>query len=263
MYCVPECLSEGLVDLPESGMGYQLVRVESNGDARRFVILNAEWAIAAGTDWQLVEDADIRFLGNHDHTRGPRVRVYRLVDRMNAPAAIREAEPFPYTLGELKVERHGSFPAISGDDVFYRYSAFANDRRLRSEAGVIPAGTYLTSHRDTQFAESGLGAVRTAQSGASDLPFRDRRAHGDSAHVRHGLAQFRPVWWRRGVADGRGNRCCRRLRPGNPALVVTTHDCPPAATLDPTALRAARVGYGLSKRGRLSTRWFGVDRHRL
>ena len=159
MYCVPECLSEGLVDLPESGMGYQLVRVESKADARRFVVLNAEWAIAAGTDWQLVEDADIRLLGNHDHTRGPRVRVHRPVDRMNAPAAIREAETFPYTLGELKVERHGSFPAISGDDVFYRYSAFANDRRLRSEAGVIPAGTYLTSHRDTQFAESGLGAV--------------------------------------------------------------------------------------------------------
>lgn len=63
MYCVPECLSEGLVDLPESAMGYQLVRVESKGDARPFVILNAEWAIAAGTDWQLVEDADIRFLG--------------------------------------------------------------------------------------------------------------------------------------------------------------------------------------------------------
>lgn len=125
MYCVPERLSEGLVDLPESGMGYQLVRVESKGDARRFVILNAEWAIAAGTDWQLVEDADIRFLGNHDHIRGPGVRVYRPVDRMNAPAAIREAEPFPYTLGELKVELHGSFPAISGDDVFYRQCSCA------------------------------------------------------------------------------------------------------------------------------------------
>ena len=57
------------------------------------------------------------------------------------------------------MESHGSFPAVSGDGVLYRYSAFANDRRLRRGAGVIPAGTYLTSHRDTHFAESGLGAV--------------------------------------------------------------------------------------------------------
>ena len=30
---------------------------------------------------------------------------------------------------------------------------------LRSKAGIIPAGTYLTSQKDTRFAESGLGAV--------------------------------------------------------------------------------------------------------
>ena len=39
MYCVPDRLSEGLVQLPESGMGYQLVRVLSKGDGVRFVIL--------------------------------------------------------------------------------------------------------------------------------------------------------------------------------------------------------------------------------
>ena len=31
MYGVPERLSEGLLELPESGMGYQLVRVRSRG----------------------------------------------------------------------------------------------------------------------------------------------------------------------------------------------------------------------------------------
>lgn len=159
MYRVPERVSEGLIELPESGMGYQLVRVASKTDGRRFVILNAEWAIVAGTDWRPVEDADTWPFGDYDHSRGARVRIHGPVDGMNAPFAIGEAAPFPYELGELKVESHGSFPAVSGDQVFYRYSAFANDRRLRSEAGVIPAGTYLTSHRDTHFAESGLGAV--------------------------------------------------------------------------------------------------------
>lgn len=139
MYCGPECLSEGLVDLPESGMGYQLVRVESNGDARRFVILNAEWAIAGGTDWQLVEDADIRFLGNHDHTRGPRVRVFRPVDRMNAPAAIREAEPFPYTLGEPKV---GSVMAVS---LRYRVTMCSID--TRPSRTIAASGVKLESYR--------------------------------------------------------------------------------------------------------------------
>ena len=158
MYGVPERLSEGLLERPESGMGYQLVRVRSKGDARRFVILNAEWAIAVGTHWRPVREADI-WPFEKAYTRRPWERIFRLMDRRNEPVGTPEAEPFPYTLEELNVESHGSYSAVSGDEVFYRYSAFANDRRLRSEGGVIPAGTYLTSQKDTRFAESGLGAV--------------------------------------------------------------------------------------------------------
>ena len=156
MYGVPERLSEGLLELPESGMGYQLVR--SKGDARRFVILNAECAIAVGADWRPVAEADT-WPFEPAYTRGPWGRIDRLADRRNEPVGIPEAEPFPYTLEELNVESRGSFSAVSGDEVFYRYSAFANDRRLRSKGGIIPAGTYLTSQKDTRFAESRLGAV--------------------------------------------------------------------------------------------------------
>ena len=89
MHCVPDRLSAGLVQLPESGMGYQLVRVLSKGGGLRFVILNAEWAIAAGANWRPVEDGDMWPLAYNDHTRRPRARVDGPVDRMDAPVAIR------------------------------------------------------------------------------------------------------------------------------------------------------------------------------
>lgn len=163
MYRIDENLSARLGAVGESGMGYQLVRLEpqrqkSTEELPHFVVLNAEWAIATGPDWWPIDESDEWPF--EDYVRHGRwMPVIGSDLSSNKRARTREAEPFPYTFDELKVQTHGSYPAVSGDDVFYRYSAFANDRRLSDEDGVIPSGTYLTSYGDTRFAQSGLGAV--------------------------------------------------------------------------------------------------------
>ena len=163
MYRVAEALSERLSAIAESGMGYQLVRVVqkegSRGDEGHFAILNAEYAIATRPDWRPIHDSDVWPFGDLVWRRRWDPIVATSFPFSDTRGRIREAEPFPYAFDELKVETRGSFRAVSRGEAFYRYSAFPNDRRLRSEDGVIPAGTYLTSHGDTRFAVSGLGAV--------------------------------------------------------------------------------------------------------
>ena len=57
MHWIDEDASAELAVAPESGMGYQLVRLEQQKHSPRaevphFVILNAEWAIETGPDWR-------------------------------------------------------------------------------------------------------------------------------------------------------------------------------------------------------------------
>ena len=163
MYRLTDEQSAKLSEAAESGMGYQLVRVEqergSQGDERRFAILNAEWAIATDSDWRPTDEAETWPFRDYGWHRQRWVDYVALNFPSNAKVRFREAESFPYGFEMLRVETHGSYPAVSGEEVFYRYSAFANDRRLQSADGTIPAGTYLTSYGDTRFAISGLGAV--------------------------------------------------------------------------------------------------------
>ena len=163
MYRIDEKLSARLAAAAESGMGYQLVRLEeqrqrSQEEVAHFVVFNAEWAIATSPDWRPINERDVWPFGE-DVRYGRWAQVCVTEFSWNRQVQTGKAESFPYDFDELKVQTHGSYPAVSGDEVFYRYSAFSDDRRLRSVEGVIPAGTYLTSHGDTRFAESGLGAV--------------------------------------------------------------------------------------------------------
>ena len=159
MYAIPDNLARQLVVAPESGMGYQLVQAGRQTDSgeglRYFAILNSQWALETDPDWQPVDGDDI---SPYDYA----FRYWRRMGLLDRQVEFHDsaagAGSFPYSMDELRVHTHGSFAAQSHDEVFYRYSAFANDRRLQ-QSGFVPAGTYFTSHGDTRFAVSGLGAV--------------------------------------------------------------------------------------------------------
>lgn len=160
MYAIPEDLVKQLIEAPESGMGYQLVqagpRTDSDGGLRYFAILNLEWALETDPDWQPIDGDHIDPIYDYSGRYWRGIGLVDSQEEFHYSAA--GADSFPYTMDELRVHTHGSFAAQSNDEVFYRYSAFANDRRLQQD-GIVPAGTYLTSHGDTRFAVSGLGAV--------------------------------------------------------------------------------------------------------
>ena len=72
-------------------------------------------------------------------------------------AAMCELDSF--AVEEYEVIVHGSYSSVvHANEVFVRYSAFANDRRINRD-GSVRAKTYATTEVDTQAVPSGLAAV--------------------------------------------------------------------------------------------------------
>ena len=138
LYKIEEDVRQFLLSQPEYGMGYQLVQRNDNGD--RFLILNAEFGI--GTE---------HLVGSFEH------------DRMLVTDN-RDFESLPMEPQDLTVLTHGSYSSKSRKgEVFVRYSAFPNDRRIRSDGSVV-SGSYVTTENDARhwgrpFGCTGLSAV--------------------------------------------------------------------------------------------------------
>lgn len=64
-------------------------------------------------------------------------------------------------IDDCNVEGHGSYQSqtVTGE-LFVRYSAFFNDRRIGND-GSVKSGTYCTTEKDTAVVPSGLAAVRS------------------------------------------------------------------------------------------------------
>ena len=129
---------DGLLEQPESGMGYQLA------DADPFVFLNAEIAIGLDDNDEM-QSGDVKwlskFLLQEDDAR------QEMLDDLK-----------PYVHG-IRITAHRSYPSGTyPGEMFWRYSAFRNDRRIRSDQSVLP-GTYVTTENDSRHVSSGLGAV--------------------------------------------------------------------------------------------------------
>jgi hypothetical protein len=145
---------EFLLLQPESGMGYQLVQKKDDGD--RLLVLNAELSVRVAELHELVVDQD-------DH--GSFVTVDSDLPRLRIDPQ------------NVLVITHGSYRATSRKgEVFVRYSAFKNDRRIRPDGSVV-SGTYVTTENDAchwgpPFGWTGLSVV-----GRYALPNRNPAIH--------------------------------------------------------------------------------------
>ena len=138
---------EFLLLQPESGMGYQLVQRNDNGD--RLLILNAELSINVK---QVHEIA-----GYQDH--GGMI----VIDSG-------DLETLSITPQNITVITHGSYPSNSRkDEIFVRYSAFQNDRRIRNDDSVM-SGAYVTTENDARCWWPPIGLTGLSVVGRYALP---------------------------------------------------------------------------------------------
>ena len=127
-----------LLEQPESGMGYQLA------DADPFVFLNAEIAIGLDDNDEML-GGDVKWLSK-----------FLLQDDDARQEMLDDLKPYAHG---IQITAHRSYPSSTyPSEIFWRYSAFRHDRRIRSDQSVLP-GTYVTTENDSRHVSSGLGAV--------------------------------------------------------------------------------------------------------
>lgn len=139
-------------------MGYQTVEVEIPSGTRRGTVYNADLLLleeeprahlAAGVYERLAASAGVLEART---IRSIRVVPRELDVRLSATTRglVLTASSGPATDGELR----GTAPG----DVFARFTAYSNDRRITPEKGLLP-GTYATTEEDSRAVATGEQAV--------------------------------------------------------------------------------------------------------
>jgi len=157
-------LTNDLLNQAESGMGYQIVEATMANDAtKRGVVFNSE--VLLFDDESSVELAQHFRLFEYStalgelRPSGQRVKALRVLPQAGAvekTALVKESAPaYPKrTSGAADAPREET----KAGDVFRRFSAFPNDKRIRPDGGVYP-GTYATTKEDGDKVKTGQEAV--------------------------------------------------------------------------------------------------------
>jgi len=144
---VSESMSEELLALPETGMGFQLL----SSATHFFVIFNASEGFAFNDEEELIAwlyqpkvaeepgEADLLDIDG----------VQLLATRITAPTVASLAPPATLV----------TTTTADGKRVFYRFSAYNPDKRINPTTGALAPGTYTTTDNDQTVVPSGLAAV--------------------------------------------------------------------------------------------------------
>lgn len=148
-------LVNALLAQPESGMGYQRVEVEMvTGLRETGVAYNAELVLLEREPRQQLRSAYEALMKAATPSEG-RVKAVRVVRPPSRVVAAVQERMMKSAPGEAKDAPVGE---TSANEVFKRFSAFANDRRVQAD-GSLSAGTYATTEADAKNVHTGAQAV--------------------------------------------------------------------------------------------------------
>ncbi len=135
-----------LFSLSESGMGYQEIFVNN---MRYFIVINLQYIV---TNFE--EAGNLPLIVNVEEIT--RDTIESDIDLSGVQATV---NPIFNSLGPTPPNTLPPYTAITQNgDVFYRLSAFRNDRRILQD-GSIPNRTYATTRNDLSVVPSGGAAV--------------------------------------------------------------------------------------------------------
>ena len=171
MWNLNEDAIRSLADLPETGMGFQLVEAVVLGMTKPLLVLNAEHAIDIaeiglefGDDPSVILRNGLRIIDTMNGRivqtmfAAPQPHSFKLLgSRISVPQIAN-----PAAGGVLMVAlpsslvKHVSLPASR---VFHRFSAFNPDRRVDPTSGSLLPGTYVAPDSEIPFVPTGFTAV--------------------------------------------------------------------------------------------------------
>ena len=146
-----------LVQQPESGMGYQIVEAEYiSRDIKKGVVYNAELIVFEDELRRIITEAQYRELVKAASTETSLIKSIRVIPPqptlMKSASQISEEKP----LGKLATE--GKIEETEKDEIFKRFTAYRNDRRITARGGLL-RGTYATTEEDARNVKTGKEAV--------------------------------------------------------------------------------------------------------
>lgn len=178
-----------LLDQPETGMGYQNIRADLRDSLapRRGTVLNAElliWETEAPRLLSTQYESLLRQASSADATK---IRSLEVLAPSKQPAgfvAERSAAD-----GELGPATDGEPETLPAGEVFARFTAYRNDRRITPGNGLLP-GSYATTEEDGKRVETGSEAVeRYALPDPTPAIFKFRIEPGEGTELRRGIVQ--------------------------------------------------------------------------
>lgn len=159
-----------LLDLPETGMGFQLVEAINWGKPTPFIIFNSELAVdISGLDLIPSDDPSV-ILNNglsiiellksdrEDIFSAPGPHSFKLLSHRISSAQ----SPISKGLPSLQASMPSSLVkkvVLHSNRAFHRFSAFNPDRRVNPKTGDFLPGTYATPESEVPFVPSGFAAV--------------------------------------------------------------------------------------------------------
>ena len=191
-------LTNDLLSQAESGMGYQIVEAEmENHTLKRGTVFNGEVLLFDDESFGdfakhfrafAYYDTALEVLRSSWQEGVKALRVLTEASTHQPAVFVKESstEYSKYTGGAADAPRE----EITKDgDAFRRFSAFPNDKRIRSDGGVYP-GTYATTAEDGDKVKTGLEAVeRYALPNPMPASFRFAiQPHKDTL-IKKGIAQ--------------------------------------------------------------------------
>jgi hypothetical protein len=149
-----------LLSQPESGMGYQIVEATlADNKTKRAIAFNAELLLFEEEPRSLMLTASYAALLESAKSSVGEIKSLRVIPRVatsTSPASIRESSgAYAQKKGPAKDAPEEKTKA---DEVFKRFSAYQNDRRVQADGSLSP-GTYATTEEDAKNVKTGKEAV--------------------------------------------------------------------------------------------------------
>jgi hypothetical protein len=172
MWNLTEDAIKSLTELPETGMGFQLIEAVLWGKNVPLLVLNSEHAIDLGQVELTPGDDPATILRNGMRVidamkldvvgtlfAAPRPHSFRLLNarigKLPGPAGA-AAPAGPHTVMPSSLVKH---VVLSANRVFHRFSAFNPDRRVDPVTGSFLPGTYAVPESEVPFVPTGFVAV--------------------------------------------------------------------------------------------------------
>jgi hypothetical protein len=147
-----------LLRQPESGMGYQVVEATLfDSKTKRGVAYNAELLLFEEEPRRIMLSTPYLKLFESARSATGEIKSLRVISRTTV-TTLSAREPSGAAVQKAGPAKDGAKEKTKTNEVFKRFSAYPNDRRVASDGSLL-AGTYATTEEDAKNVKTGKDAV--------------------------------------------------------------------------------------------------------